>query len=98
MGEYLSYVMITASLHTVFNVTAHRQNASVGYTQSEHLAALFVTQKYHAKLFYRVKPFARIIRKNVTPLQNWKPFSLPKCQGSWVASIAANKASQTCRV
>jgi|TARA_A100001011_G_scaffold330371_1_gene356156 hypothetical protein len=62
----------------VFNVTAHRQNASVGYTQSEHLAALFVTQKYHAKLFYRVKPFARIIRKNVTPLQNWKPFSSPK--------------------
>ena len=48
--------------------------------------------------FYWVKSFARIIRKIVTPLQNWKSFSLPKNVDPWVSSIAANKASQTCRV
>ena len=65
--------------------------------QSEQLATLSISQQHHAKMFYWVKSFARIIRKNVTPLQNWKPFSLPKNVDPWVSSIAANKASQTCR-
>jgi hypothetical protein len=52
-------------------ISIHRQNASVGHIQNEHLATLSILQQHRAKLFYRVKPFARIIRKNVTPLQNW---------------------------
>ena len=49
-------------------------------------------------MFYWVKSFTQSTRQNVTRLQNWKPFSLPKNFDPWVSNITGNKASQTCRV
>jgi hypothetical protein len=45
--------------------------------------------------FYRVKSFARTIRRNVTPLQNWLPVSLPKNFNPWVSDVSGNKSSRT---
>ena len=74
----------------------HRQNAFVGHMQSEHLATLSIPQQQRAKLFYRVKPFARNICKNVTPLQFHGPGHEPPpvptyiytcCYTDWVWTL-----------